>query len=153
MSARELEAAERCGRYWVEQIPGDPVWNDLVGAALVDLGRKGEGMACLRRAIEAEPNYLQPRIRLANELIAARKLEEAEALLTRGLRLSGFYPRVPNALFQLAWLRFERGEADLAARTVRIVVERLSHMTPNRENLELRQRAEALLERAGTGGR
>jgi tetratricopeptide (TPR) repeat protein len=153
MTGRDLEAAERSARYWEERVPDDPVWSDLLGSVLLEMDRTDEAMGFLRRAIELEPGYLQPRIRLVNVLIAERRYAEAEAMIARGLRLSGFYPQVPNAIYQLAWLRLERGEADLAARTVRVAIARLSHLPATRENVALREQAEALLAKARASGR
>jgi len=141
----DLARAESYARYWVLRLPDDARWLDLLGGILLARGRKAEGRELIERAIEADPRMLLPRIRLANELIADGELERAERLLARGLRRSGLWPRVPSALFQLAWVLNEQGEADRSASAVRCCLDHLAAAPGTPANEALRERAEALL--------
>jgi tetratricopeptide (TPR) repeat protein len=146
--AGHLEIAERLARHGLESDPGKARWLDLLGGVLIKQGRSTEGREVLRRVIRAEPHLLRSRIRLSNDLITRGERDEALAVLSRGLRLSGYADEAAAALIQLGWLRIERREAGIARTVLRTALRRLAKARPTPHNDKLRKQAKMLLERA-----
>lgn len=73
-------------------------------------GRGEEGREALRAALRHDPGHLQARQALLRQLLEARKIDEAVAVLQEGLELQ---PAQPGWAMSLARLQLERG--DLAA--------------------------------------
>jgi len=147
------EIAERLARHGLERDPGKARWLDLLGGVLIAQGRSTEGREILHRVIRAEPQLLRSRLRLSDDLITRGEKDEALVLMSRGLRISGYDHAVPAALVQLAWLRIERREVDIARSVLRTALRRLDRTPPTPYNDALRKQAEMLLERVERSSR
>ncbi|WP_242342612.1 tetratricopeptide repeat protein [Anaeromyxobacter terrae] len=86
--------------------PGKARPHHLLGAALVEQGRRVEALGPLRRAIALDPSLPWPREQLGATLLALGRADEAEPELREALRLRGDYP---EAAFNLAVLLSRTG--------------------------------------------
>lgn len=85
--------------------------NDL-GVERMRAGRNAEAIDCFRRAAEATPDRFEPRVNLALALLAAGKLDDAEAEAVKALAIDADSPR---ALFAGGRIALARGEWQTAA--------------------------------------
>lgn len=85
--------------------------NDL-GVERMGSGKNDEAIELFRRAAEATPDRFEPRVNLALALLAAERLDEAEAEAAKALAID---PDSPRALFAGGRIALARGELQTAA--------------------------------------
>lgn len=85
--------------------------NDL-GVERMRAGRNDDAIDCFRRAADATPDRFEPRVNLALALLAAGKLDDAEAEALKALAIDEDSPR---ALFAGGRIALARGELQTAA--------------------------------------
>ncbi|MGV0961118.1 MAG: tetratricopeptide repeat protein [Limnohabitans sp.] len=81
------------------------------GLVALQAGRTRDGMRDLRKAIELDPQLLLARLKLAKQLTALQRKDEAAELLSEGLMLLPSDPRLTHNLAGV-WIR--SGQADEA---------------------------------------
>jgi predicted O-linked N-acetylglucosamine transferase (SPINDLY family) len=100
-----LPEAENLYRQLQQHFPQATDILHLIGLVEVDTGRVEQGMANLRRVIEAQPNVAHYHANLGARLIDQRQPAEAEACLRAAIRLQPglgtHYYNLGNALLQL----------------------------------------------------
>jgi tetratricopeptide (TPR) repeat protein len=99
-------------RALIAKVPGVPHWQTQLGFALLDSGKKEQGIAELRQVLELRPQLADTHVNLALALMQDGQLDAAEARLWAALdRDSGF----AAARLNLALLMAEQGRLDEAA--------------------------------------
>lgn len=107
----DLAAAERAYRGVLDVDPAMPEALNNLGALLRDTDRGEEGIAMLRRAVEARPGFASAHLNLALALEDAENLEGAEAEYRRVIELA---PRDPASRTALAMILLDRGDREHA---------------------------------------
>ena len=107
-------------------------------AGLINQARSEEARTALKAALELDARHEGARQTLAVLLIEARAMNEAEALLTEGLKLN---PNQSNFAIVLARLKLDHGDAAGALQVLR------EHGAAAANNAEYRAFAAALLQR------
>ena len=81
--------------------PSDPLSQNNLGFALLNVGRPGEALAPLLRAAGLDPAYPDPHYNLSQAYVGVGEPAEAGRQLVEALRLR---PEWPPAMRDLAWL-------------------------------------------------
>ena len=76
----KFEGAARCYERALELQPGQFAWLYYLGSVRAELGRHNEALDALRQAVRIDPSYAPARLRLADVLLAAGKVESSRAL-------------------------------------------------------------------------
>ncbi|MFP6640605.1 MAG: tetratricopeptide repeat protein, partial [Myxococcota bacterium] len=82
-STRATETFERC----LEQYPGDPMLQRMASEFFVNQSNPEKAIAVWRGAVDARPENLQPRVKLAQNLVEHGRGGEAEAVLREAVEL------------------------------------------------------------------
>lgn len=104
----------------LRRFPDDPSALHFLGLLRTQQGRTEEGLALMRRALQADPGYVDAWANLGLALFAAKQLEEAERCHRKATELA---PTFTNAWANLAACLRARGRHDEAVACLRRVVE------------------------------
>jgi predicted TPR repeat methyltransferase/thioredoxin-like negative regulator of GroEL len=106
----DLEGAARDAAEAVIFDPGDPQAKAILGAAMLDLGRVADAVACLREAVADAPRDLDYREALASALEESGDADAALAVLTDGIALCPASVAIHNAAILLCvrWRDFNQ---------------------------------------------
>ena len=114
-AAMKLGNAAEATRHLEQAVALAPAYGDALndlGVERMRAGRNDEAIELFRRAAEATPDQFEPRVNLALALLAAEKLDDAEAEAVKALALD---PDSPRALFAGGRIALARGELQTAA--------------------------------------
>jgi predicted TPR repeat methyltransferase len=106
----DLEGAARDAAEAVIFAPGDPQAKAILGAAMLDLGRVADAVACLSEAVAAAPRDLDYREALSSALEKSGDADAALAILTDGIELCPSSAAIHNAAILLCvrWRDFKQ---------------------------------------------
>jgi tetratricopeptide (TPR) repeat protein len=110
--AQQPETAIKLIRQAIGLRDGVAQFHNHLGAALLDIGEKGEAKKAFMRALQLEPRYLDALLNLGNLLAASGDNDEAATCYRAALRLQ---PDHPDATRRLAELK--PGKRDKPARS------------------------------------
>jgi hypothetical protein len=120
----DLPQAEALLREILAAAPDDAVARETLGAILLSAGRTEEGRAELWTTVRNDPGRVGAWLRLADLEIREGDRDEAIRLLTRGIRAGTATELAAPALLELARLREERGDVEIAAELRRLAATR-----------------------------